>query len=178
MSQQSKVVFLVGLPCSGKSTYVSEEMSDPIVISYDDITMFLANSLGVSYGEMFRLETRHLVKEIEKVMFSTAVELAGFLGKDIVFDNTHIGEFSLFQDIPEEFPVEVVIFKPNMEVSIKRLTERNAKEELKSDQAQRKVVPQRVLERMFNAWRVRNFAVNLGGLQERAKVVYREVKDV
>lgn len=46
--------FLIGLPCSGKSTYVSNNFKDIPVASSDNHIESFAKALGKTYGEVFK----------------------------------------------------------------------------------------------------------------------------
>ena len=47
------VTFLVGLPCSGKSTYVETHMPEHFVVSMDTITEAIGKIFGFTYNDMF-----------------------------------------------------------------------------------------------------------------------------
>ena len=53
------VTFLVGLPCSGKSTYVETHMSEHFVVSMDVITEAIGKIFGYSYNDMFEKPLQH-----------------------------------------------------------------------------------------------------------------------
>ncbi len=63
---------LVGLPCSGKDTYLQHEWHNPKVISRDDILMSYAN--GMSYSEAFATVDQKLVDSEFRATFERYIK--------------------------------------------------------------------------------------------------------
>lgn len=79
-----KFVMMVGIPCSGKSTYVRNNFSDWVVLSTDDYIEEKAEAEGKTYGEVFKL----YIKDAESVL-ERKLQSAIDQGKNIVWDQTN-----------------------------------------------------------------------------------------
>lgn len=83
-----KCYILIGVPASGKSTWVSMNRIDGAwVISTDDIIEELSHRYGMTYDEGFR----DLIKFAEKVMWAN-IKMAAEEGRSIYIDRTNISE--------------------------------------------------------------------------------------
>lgn len=63
MQKKHKIIVMVGLPASGKSTYINDRLnghSANYIISDDDITNEVANEVGFTYNEMFYEPEAHM----------------------------------------------------------------------------------------------------------------------
>jgi hypothetical protein len=78
---------LVGIPASGKSTWVKEQGFDPettVIISTDDIIERRAAAVGKTYSEVFQAEYKSASGEMNKNLHNALAE-----NKDIVWDQTN-----------------------------------------------------------------------------------------
>ena len=82
----STVYFMIGTPCSGKSTYIDNILSNCEIISTDNIIEQIAKENNSTYSEMFdKIDFKKINKEMfEK--FKNAVSE----NKDIVIDRTNM----------------------------------------------------------------------------------------
>lgn len=85
-----KAVILSGLPASGKSTLVNqlrqtEEFGDVHVHSTDDIIQLKADSLGLTYNDVFKTTIKSATRQA-----SSALSEAMYQGKYIVWDQTNL----------------------------------------------------------------------------------------
>ena len=77
---------LVGLPASGKTTYVKEtNVGNVQVLSSDDILESIAERLGITYDEAFMDH----IKEADKLFWDQLAECAN-IGYDIIIDRTNL----------------------------------------------------------------------------------------
>ena len=81
-----EIVYLTGLPASGKTTYRIAEYPNHAVISNDEVTEAYAARHHLNYGEAWqRLSSNDVVREGKK-RFEKAVKE----GRNIVIDNTNL----------------------------------------------------------------------------------------
>lgn len=80
-----KLYIMVGLPGSGKSTYVSEHLSDVTYISSDKYIEARAEKLGCSYNDIFK----STIKYAEDLMWQDAFK-AHKAKEDVVIDRTNM----------------------------------------------------------------------------------------
>lgn len=86
-----KCVILIGVPASGKTTWIKEQerFDDTWVMSTDDIIEEIAEFYGMTYDEAFS----DLIKFAEKVMWSE-MKMAAEDGDMIYIDRTNMSEKS------------------------------------------------------------------------------------
>jgi predicted kinase len=83
---QPEIVFLVGLPGSGKSTYIRKHLRGYTVVSNDEIVEKYAKKWKVNYTEAWnKLDFSVVLREVEAI-FQKAVRE----NKNIVVDNTNL----------------------------------------------------------------------------------------
>ena len=83
---RNEIVYLVGLPCSGKSTYIREHYTNHAVISNDAIVEEYASARGVDYGTAWSaLDYKAVAAECRR-RFNKAVRE----GRPVVIDNTNM----------------------------------------------------------------------------------------
>lgn len=86
MSKQPELVFMVGIPCSGKSTYAKEHFPNHVLISNDHVTQQHAEDMGITYLEAFnRLDYERDVLPVLMDTLKDAVRNK----EDIVIDDTN-----------------------------------------------------------------------------------------
>lgn len=136
-----KVHFLIGVPCSGKSTYRQLHFKNAVIISRDDIREQIQVENNVEYGDFFirptdsdldhhpkfghKTEDGHwsLVKDINQLMderYKKSLEIAKQLilqGKEIVVDLLNLRSkerlilINLFKEISEDISFHAYVFE-------------------------------------------------------------------
>lgn len=120
---------LIGLPGSGKSTWVkhqTEDADDIYIASTDDIIESIAQSQNKTYTEVFADN----IKVAEKRMYAN-IMLATDLGQDIIWDQTNITRKSRAKKlimIPDHYEKIAVVFStPERTELFRRLDSRPGK---------------------------------------------------
>lgn len=134
---------LVGPPMSGKSTWIKKNAKDAVVLCRDEVIMELGK--GKAYNEAFRSVDQDEVNRIYDLRKKESLKL----GKDLVFDLTHMSEKSRRKSlagIPKDMKRVAVVFL----TSYNTLKERNDKR----TKEENKTIPQRVLEMMMGQFSV------------------------
>jgi predicted kinase len=133
---------LVGVPGSGKSTWVKNQefwMKDYAYISTDMWVEMEAERRGVTYSEIFQ---EYMPKAVE--LMANQVELARDKGMDIIWDQTSTTiatRAKKFRMLPEYYAIAVVFRIPEPEELQRRLASRPGK-----------VIPSEVLDDMIAKW--------------------------
>ena len=136
-----KLYMLVGVPGSGKSTWVKNQdwAKDCVVISTDKYVEEWAEIVGKPYSEVF-----------EEYMPIAVARMAGAVnggrdaGKDIIWDQTSTTittRAKKLRMLPEYYAIAVVFRIPEPEELQKRLASRPGK-----------VIPSEVLQSMIDRW--------------------------
>ena len=137
-----KLYMLVGVPGSGKSTWVKNQefwMKDYAYISTDMWVEMEAERRGVTYSEIFQ---EYMPKAVE--LMANQVELARDKGMDIIWDQTSTTiatRAKKFRMLPEYYAIAVVFRIPEPEELQRRLASRPGK-----------VIPSEVLDDMIAKW--------------------------
>lgn len=118
---------LVGVPASGKSTWVSNQnwISDFVIVSTDSYVDKFARRMNQTYSQVFDKVMPRAVR-----LMSRKVNLAKRQGKDIIWDQTSTTVGSRkkkFRMLPEYDHIAVVFSTPNMLELQKRLNSRPGK---------------------------------------------------
>ena len=135
------ITLLVGLPASGKSTYVKSYLKDhpnTVVVSSDDIIENYANRHGKTYNEVF-----HEYIDAAEVQFREELKIAISDKKDILVDRTNLsvrGRNKILANVPKTYNKYAIIFTVSDEDLEKRMEQR-LKETGKS-------VPKNIMETM------------------------------
>ena len=140
-------IILVGLPATGKSTYIKQLLADHpeknyVVISTDDVMMDLAAEEGLSYADAFEKYIGQADKKA-KINFRQAKNARA----NIVIDRTNLtqhGRRKFLSQLPKEYHTKAVVF----EVSKDELARRTTKREIEIG----KRVPPDVVERMIRSY--------------------------
>jgi len=136
-----KVYVLVGVPGSGKSTWIAQQewARDCVVVSTDRWIEMFARELGRTYSEVFDLFMPAAVRAM-----SAQVALAQQQGRDIVWDQTSVSVASRakkFASLPDYEHVAVVFATPEPAELARRLAQRPGK-----------VIPESVVQHMINTF--------------------------
>ena len=141
MNKKPKLYMLVGIPGSGKSTWVlnQEWSKNCAVISTDMWVEMEAERRGVTYSEIFQ---EYMPKAVE--LMAHQVELARYKGMDIIWDQTSTTistRAKKFRMLPEYYAIAVVFRIPELQELQRRLANRPGK-----------VIPSEVLDDMIAKW--------------------------
>jgi predicted kinase len=141
MSKIPKVYVLVGVPGSGKSTWIAQQdwARDCSIVSTDHWIEVFARDQGRTYSEVFDLFMPAAVRAM-----SAQVALAQQQGRDIVWDQTSVSVASRakkFTSLPDYEHVAVVFATPEPAELARRLAQRPGK-----------VVPESVVQHMINTF--------------------------
>jgi predicted kinase len=136
-----KVYVLVGVPGSGKSTWIAQQewARDCSIVSTDRWIEMFARELGRTYSEVFDLFMPAAVRAM-----SAQVALAQQQGRDIVWDQTSVSVASRakkFASLPDYEHVAVVFATPEPAELARRLAQRPGK-----------VIPESVVQHMINTF--------------------------
>lgn len=136
-----KITFLVGPPCSGKSTWIKNNNTTSVVVSTDDLISWYANKVGKTYDQVF---ASGLFNSFDKI-FTQMIKDYSSEGKDIIVDRTNLttkGREKLLSLVPENYEKHAVVFNTPLKV----LLERN---KLRSQETG-KTIPEFVIKNMCN----------------------------
>ena len=136
-----KLYVLVGVPASGKSTWVANQnwVDECVVISTDEYVEAYAKECGQTYSEVF---DDYMPTAVELML--AKVEWARDKGKDIIWDQTSTSiktRANKFRMLPDYYKIAVVFDVPETEELQRRLASRPGKD-----------VPWNVVERMIAGW--------------------------
>lgn len=112
---------LAGIPCSGKTTYVRNNilhLDDYVILSTDDILEEMAEVLGMTYNEAWP-DYYHWANVIFWERFHAAVAER----KNIIIDRTNLTpktRASVLSQLPKEYHKKATYFIPNIKVIDKR----------------------------------------------------------
>ena len=132
---------LVGVPGSGKSTWVTAQdwARDCILVSTDNHVEDYATLVGKTYNEVFK---EHMPRAVE--LMAQDVVVARNAGKDIIWDQTSTtvkSRIRKFNMLPNYEHIAVVFRTPESEELAKRLASRSGKN-----------IPDYVLRSMIDGW--------------------------
>jgi predicted kinase len=141
INRMPKVYVLVGVPGSGKSTWIAQQewARACSIVSTDRWIEMFARELGRTYSEVFDLFMPAAVRAM-----SAQVALAQQQGRDIVWDQTSVSVASRakkFASLPDYEHVAVVFATPEPAELTRRLAQRPGK-----------VIPESVVQHMINTF--------------------------
>jgi predicted kinase len=136
----NKVYILVGVPASGKSTWIKNQewAKDCVVVSTDEFVEDYARECGQTYSEVFEDYMPTAVK-----LMADKVVRARNDRKDIIWDQTSTSvstRAKKFRMLPDYYKIAVVFKTPPASELMKRLASRPGKNipwEVVSDMAQK-----------------------------------------
>jgi predicted kinase len=142
----SECVFLCGIPCSGKSTYVNklkklDYWKDAVVLSTDNYIEKQAQRCGLTYNQIFDDVIDDATRELE-LEFNMAKDK----GKNIIWDQTNLSiktRRKKLAKLPSFYPRGVIYF----EISLEEALERNKNRE-------GKFIPESILKRMWHQFEI------------------------
>ncbi len=143
-----QAIMLIGMPGSGKSTYIDELKAqnpdrDYVVLSTDDILERLGDEKGWDYNQAFKNIPFKKVQAIFNTNFQQAVKDK----KDIILDQTNLtvkSRAKKLNKLPEEYRKIAIVFIVTADELERRLNERFAKTG--------KSVPEFILNNMIRSY--------------------------
>jgi predicted kinase len=141
-----EIVMLVGIPCSGKSTYVNklrdyEYWKDAVVLSTDNYIEEQAKRLGMTYNEVFQDCIDEATRQLEMSFVRAKEE-----GKRIIWDQTNLSiktRKKKLTKVPSIYKRTAVWFQVDLEEALKRNETREGK-----------FIPESILKRMYHQFEV------------------------
>ena len=140
------IIVLIGLPCSGKSTYLTTIDYD-FVISSDAIVEILCKQSGIAYHDYFKLSSDSKLKQMHKTIFDNLIEESKAFDR-VVWDLTNLTRESrarIFKHYPNA-QFSAVVFDRNEDAS--SLREQNKQRFLETG----KYIDENVLQAMFDKY--------------------------
>ena len=120
------IYMLIGVPASGKSTWVEQNKGNALVISTDNLIEAYAANLGKTYNEVFKEQ----IKIATKIALEHA-EAAFAADQDVIWDQTNItkkSRASKLAMVPKHYHKTAVFFAtPPEEEWQRRLNSRQGK---------------------------------------------------
>ena len=107
------IYMLIGVPASGKSTWVEQNKGNALVISTDNLIEAYAANLGKTYNEVFKEQ----IKIATKIALEHA-EAAFAADQDVIWDQTNItkkSRASKLAMVPEHYRKIAVFFATPLE---------------------------------------------------------------
>jgi len=123
----SKLYVLVGVPASGKTTWINNQnwIDDCVLVSTDDFVEAYAKECGLTYSEVF---DEYMPTAVELML--DKVVLARELGKDIIWDQTSCSIATRAKKVrmlPDYYKIAVVFQTPSTNELKQRLESRTGK---------------------------------------------------
>lgn len=135
-----EVIFLVGIPTSGKSTFSNQQKyKDYVRVSSDDILQEIAKERQQSYNTVFKGNIRFAQIAMMKVLRKAVEE-----NKSLIWDQTNLTRKQRrekLKHIPAHYKKTAVYFVVDLKTALQRNTQRPGK-----------VIPPEVLERMIKEY--------------------------
>jgi predicted kinase len=145
-----ELIMLVGIPTSGKSTYVKilksmKYWENAVVLSTDDYIEAQAKRVGQTYNEVFDDVIPDATRELE-----LQLSMAKDKGKDIIWDQTNLSIKSRknkLSKIPSLYRRTAVYFQVSLEEALERNKHREGK-----------FIPESILKRMYHQFEIPTYA--------------------
>jgi predicted kinase len=152
--KEKEIVIAVGLPASGKSTYIKRNYKNHIVVSNDIIVDKYAVQNKIDYNEAFERIGKSKIIQLGMKDFKKALKT----GKNIILDNTNLTKSirKQYLDLSEGYKKIALIFKIGKKEMQKRLKGREGK-----------TIPDEVIEKMERSYEE---PTKLEGFDEMIKI--------
>lgn len=139
ITEQKEVIIAIGLPASGKSTYIKRNYKNHIIVSNDIIVDKYAVQNKIDYNEAFERIGKSKIIQLGMNDFKKALKT----GKSIVLDNTNLTKSirKQYLDLSEGYKKIALIFKIGKKEMQKRLKGREGK-----------TIPNEVIEKMEKSY--------------------------
>jgi predicted kinase len=142
----AECVMLVGIPTSGKSTYVEklkklDYWKDAVVLSTDSYIEKEAKRMGLTYNQVFDDVIDNATRELELQLI-----MAKDKGKNLIYDQTNLtikSRRKKLSKLPSFYRRGVVYFEVSLEEALKRNENREGK-----------FIPESILKRMYHQFEV------------------------
>lgn len=137
MKKQHVITILIGIPCSGKSTWVENNRTNETLISRDNVVMELCDVEDYDYCHKETIRTADLE-------YNNRLNLAIKNREDIIVDRTNLrkkSRLSILGRIPKSYYVKAVVFEHDLFIVLERNLER--KKEIN------KYIPLNIIEKMI-----------------------------
>jgi predicted kinase len=146
ITSMPELVMLVGIPCSGKSTYAKKLKTIPywsnsVILSTDSYIEKEAKRMGLTYNQVFDDVIDNATRELELQLI-----MAKDKGKDIIWDQTNLtikSRRKKLSKLPSFYRRGVVYFEVSLEEALKRNKAREGK-----------FIPESILKRMYHQFEV------------------------
>lgn len=120
--EMQKIYILVGLPGSGKSTWIKNNNTDWVIVSTDDIIEGIAKEKGLTYSDVWESNIKFATKKADSI-FQEAIKD----NRTIVWDQTNMTSKkrkSILNRIPKGYKKICVVFETPMHIIEQRLINR------------------------------------------------------
>jgi predicted kinase len=142
----AECVMLVGIPTSGKSTYVEklkklDYWKDAVVLSTDSYIEKEAKRMGLTYNQVFDDVIDNATRELELQLI-----MAKDKGKNLIYDQTNLtikSRRKKLSKLPSFYRRGVIYFEVSLEEALKRNKTREGK-----------FIPESILKRMYHQFEV------------------------
>ena len=137
------ITVMIGLPCSGKSTYVDGIRTDEVVISRDQLVENYATENNLTYNEAF-FETGKGLDRMLNEELNTAFKNSS----NIIVDKTHMSPVSRRRSLsraPSKYKKRAVVMITSWEISRSRELERRSAG---------KTIPEEVFYKMMKSFQI------------------------
>jgi predicted kinase len=139
-------VMLVGIPCSGKSTYVNKLKKIPywenaVVLSTDNYIEKVAKEHNTTYSEIFEDCISEATRQLELAFIEAKDK-----GKNLIWDQTNLSikaRKKKLAKLPSLYARGVIYFEISLEEALRRNENREGK-----------YIPKSVLKRMYHQFEV------------------------
>lgn len=135
-----EIIMMVGMPCSGKSTFIekfSNKFNDYVVISTDNIIEARAKEQGKTYNEIFKDEIKSATKEMNEQLVQAIQN-----GDNIIWDQTNLtikSRNSKLSNIPKDYQKVAMYVETDLETVKARNTRPG------------KIIPESVIDNMWSS---------------------------
>jgi predicted kinase len=141
-----EAIFLVGIPCSGKSTYAEKLKTIPywsnaVILSTDNYIEKEAQRMGLTYNQIFDDVIGDATRELE-----LQLNMAKDKGKNLIWDQTNLSiktRRKKLLKIPSFYARGVIYFEVSLEEALKRNSTREGK-----------FIPESILKRMYHQFEI------------------------